>query len=174
MCPSHRCCVHRVDLILCLWIEWIVTFYIVSFLPGAIFSLSKKHDMMKFPRNPKTSYTLPTKEQSSGKVTFHLTYVELIRRQFTRVYFKAVLTSNPHLIPSEAQIIPPGLTEFPFHEMLINKSIIRPHYMIYWSSYMTYLDGEVWRFFFFSFFFFFWLDTVFVVSPSLCMEARFE
>lgn len=84
-CPSHRCCVHRVDLILCLWIEWIVTFYIVSFLPGAIFSLSKKHDMMKFPRNPKTSYTLPTKEQSSGKVTFHLTYVELIRRQFNRL-----------------------------------------------------------------------------------------
>lgn len=78
-------CVHRVDLILCLWIEWIVTFYIVSFLPGAIFSLSKKHDMMKFPRNPKTSYTLPTKEQSSGKVTFHLTYVELIRRQFNRL-----------------------------------------------------------------------------------------
>lgn len=85
LCPSHRCCVHRVDLILCLWIEWIVTFYIVSFLPGAIFSLSKKHDMMKFPRNPKTSYTLPTKEQSSGKVTFHLTYVELIRRQFNRL-----------------------------------------------------------------------------------------
>lgn len=53
LCPSHRCCVHQVDLILCLWIEWIVTFYIVSFLPGAIFSLSKKHDMMKFPRNPK-------------------------------------------------------------------------------------------------------------------------
>lgn len=59
--------------------------FIVSFLPSAIFSLSKKHDMMKFPRNPKTSYTLPTKEQSSGKVTFHLTYVELIHRQFNRL-----------------------------------------------------------------------------------------